>query len=135
MSSQTISRSSPGLLISGDQPMVRSELATRLRLKRPEALRSCISTSTRFLKALANANRLLVLCALVEGEKSVGELNAAVPLSQSALSQHLAILRKDELVATRRESQTIYYSIASPEVFEMIEHLLRWFGGAPDAAH
>ena len=69
----------------------------------------------KLLKALANESRLMILCHLVEGELTVGELNQRVTLSQSALSQHLAWLRKDQLVSTRKESQTIYYSIASEE--------------------
>jgi DNA-binding transcriptional ArsR family regulator len=67
--------------------------------------------AARLLRSLGNANRLMVLCALCGGEKSVGELNALVPLSQSALSQHLAVLRADGLVTTRREAQTIYYTL------------------------
>ncbi len=68
--------------------------------------------AARLLKALANEKRLLLLCQLVEGECSVGELNAHVELSQPALSQHLAVLREDGLVSTRREAQTIYYALA-----------------------
>ncbi|CAA0099119.1 Transcriptional activator HlyU [BD1-7 clade bacterium] len=69
-----------------------------------------------FLKSLANPNRLMVLCHLLEGELSVGELNQRVPLSQSALSQHLLVLRDAEMVATRRESQVIYYSLKDERV-------------------
>jgi DNA-binding transcriptional ArsR family regulator len=65
------------------------------------------------LKAMGNERRLLILCQLAGGEKSVGELENAIDLSQSALSQHLARLRKDGLVRTRRKAQTIYYSIDS----------------------
>ncbi len=68
--------------------------------------------ATRLLKALANEKRLLILCLLAEGERSVTALNSQLDLSQSALSQHLAVLRADDLVQTRREAQTIYYSIA-----------------------
>ncbi len=64
------------------------------------------------LKAMANENRLMILCTLLDQEMTVGELNAVVPLSQSALSQHLAALRKAQLVKTRREAQTIYYQLA-----------------------
>ncbi|MCO7224155.1 metalloregulator ArsR/SmtB family transcription factor [Pleionea sp. CnH1-48] len=71
------------------------------------------SEASRFLKALANESRLLILCMLNNEELSVSQLNQRVPLSQSALSQHLAVLRNDGLVATRRESQTIYYSLAN----------------------
>ncbi len=64
------------------------------------------------LKALSNDKRLHILCALQKGEMCVGELEDIVDLSQSALSQHLARLRRDELVTTRRDAQTIYYSLA-----------------------
>lgn len=75
------------------------------------------------LGAMANANRLLVLCNLVKGEMSVNALAENVNLSQSALSQHLAKLRALDLVKTRREAQTIYYSIASHEVSAVLETL------------
>ena len=75
------------------------------------------------LKALSNESRLLILCNLVSGEKSVGELNERIPLSQSALSQHLARLRKDALVNIRKEAQTVYYRISSPEAEQVIEVL------------
>ncbi|AEF54660.1 ArsR/SmtB family transcription factor [Marinomonas posidonica] len=79
------------------------------------------SQAAMFLKALSNENRLLILCHLLEGEMSVTALNEKLPLSQSALSQHLAVLRKDNLVATRRESQTIYYSLGDQRVKTLIE--------------
>ncbi len=75
------------------------------------------------LKAVANSHRLMVLCSLHEQEASVGELNRRVPLSQSALSQHLATLRNAGLVATRREAQTIYYRIEDPSVRVLIATL------------
>jgi len=71
--------------------------------------------ATSLLKAMANPSRLLILCQLAEGEKSVGELERLVGLSQSGLSQHLALLRRKGIVATRREAQSIYYSLASKE--------------------
>ena len=80
-----------------------------------------------FLKQLANSNRLQVLCVLLAGELSVGEINAQVPLSQSALSQHLAKLRKAGFVSTRRESQTIYYELADERVRTVIEDLYTMF--------
>ena len=80
-----------------------------------------------FLKALSNQNRLMILCHLIEEELSVTALNEKLPLSQSALSQHLAVLRKDDLVSTRRESQTIYYSIGDARVKEVIQTLHRLF--------
>ncbi|GAA0575469.1 metalloregulator ArsR/SmtB family transcription factor [Caenispirillum bisanense] len=75
------------------------------------------------LRALGNDRRLLILCELSAGEKTVGALEAAVGLSQSALSQHLARLRHDGLVATRREAQHIFYRVASPAALQVIETL------------
>lgn len=73
------------------------------------------------LRALSNESRLLVLCHLIDaGEVSVGELNARVGLSQSALSQHLAKLRDEGLVATRKEAQTVYYRICDPRAQRML---------------
>lgn len=79
--------------------------------------------AAQLLKALANEKRLLILCMLADGEHSVGELNAALDLSQSALSQHLAVLREEGLVDTRREAQTIYYSLVAGPAFEVIRTL------------
>jgi ArsR family transcriptional regulator, virulence genes transcriptional regulator len=73
-----------------------------------------------FLKALANRHRLMVLCELHKGELSVTKLQEAIGLSQSSLSQHLARLREDRLVTTRRASQTIYYSLANDNVSRVI---------------
>ena len=67
------------------------------------------------MKTLGNEHRLLILCTLLEGERSVGDLVDTIGLSQSALSQHLARLRRDGLVRTRRASQTIYYRVAGAE--------------------
>jgi DNA-binding transcriptional ArsR family regulator len=83
-------------------------------------LRRSARQATRVLKAMANEHRLLILCQLVGRECSVSELVRIVGLSQSALSQHLAKLRRDELVRTRRQAQTIYYSLASPEIEALI---------------
>jgi len=70
-----------------------------------------VTVAVNLLKALSNEKRLLIVCALYKGEKSVGELEEIVDLSQSALSQHLARLRRDKVVLTRRVAQTIYYSL------------------------
>ncbi|MBQ0720195.1 MAG: helix-turn-helix transcriptional regulator [Gammaproteobacteria bacterium] len=88
------------------------------------------SEAEALLKGLSNSNRLMVLCALSDGELSVTELNERIPLSQSALSQHLATLRKAGMVATRRESQTIYYRLDDPKVSIIIEALHGMFCGA-----
>jgi DNA-binding transcriptional ArsR family regulator len=82
-----------------------------------------IEPAARLMRALANPHRLMILCLLCEGELSVTELNAQVPLSQSALSQHLSVLRRDALVKTRRESQSIHYRIANVQVQAIIQVL------------
>jgi ArsR family transcriptional regulator len=80
------------------------------------------------LKALANERRLMVLCKLVEwGEANVTTLADAVGLSPSALSQHLAKMRDEGIVATRRESQTIWYRIADPRIEDLFATLYRLF--------
>jgi DNA-binding transcriptional ArsR family regulator len=78
-------------------------------------LQSRAKRATGLLKAMSNPVRLLVLCQLAEGEKSVGELEKVVDVSQSALSQHLALLRSRGIVASRRAGQTIFYSLAGRE--------------------
>ena len=75
------------------------------------------------MNALGNESRLMILCVLAEGERSVGDLNETIPLSQSALSQQLARLRRQGLVQTRREAQTIYYSLEEGPA-ERVIHLL-----------
>jgi DNA-binding transcriptional ArsR family regulator len=87
------------------------------------AMEEAAGAAAGLMRALANEHRLLILCQLVAGERGVGELVKAVGLSQSAVSQHLARLRAESLVATRREAQTIFYSLASPEVRRIIETL------------
>jgi ArsR family transcriptional regulator, virulence genes transcriptional regulator len=79
------------------------------------------------LKALGNEQRLIVLCTLLDGPHSVGEINARVSLSQSALSQHLAVLRTAGIVTTRRESQTIWYEIAPGPANHVMEALYAAF--------
>ncbi|WP_299620312.1 metalloregulator ArsR/SmtB family transcription factor [Pelagibius sp.] len=76
--------------------------------------------ASRLLKAMGNERRLIILCHLSEREHSVTELCRLVGLSQSALSQHLAKLRRDNLVKTRRSAQTVFYSVSSPEVGKML---------------
>ena len=86
-------------------------------------MQSNAGTAAGILRTLSNEARLLVLCRLCQGEVSVGDLNAAVALSQSALSQHLARLRSEGLVATRREGQTIHYRIADKRVEQLVAAL------------
>ncbi len=87
------------------------------------SMRDNAKAATALLKALANENRLMILCYLEGKELSVSELNESLDLSQSALSQHLAVLRRDNLVKTRRESQTIYYSLHGDRASTIISTL------------
>lgn len=80
-----------------------------------EDLQANARRASALLKAMSNERRLLILCYLSQGERSVGELEELVGLSQSALSQHLARLRRDRLVRTRRSAQNIYYSLNGHE--------------------
>jgi DNA-binding transcriptional ArsR family regulator len=85
-----------------------------------KAMQAKACEAAGFLKVLANDRRLMVLCELLNGERTVSELETVVGLSQSALSQHLARLRQSQLVKTRRESQTIYYRIADTGVSKIV---------------
>lgn len=83
--------------------------------------------ASRFLKALAHDQRLMILCMLVEGERSVSELCATLGTPQPIVSQQLARLREDDFVATRRQGKNIYYSLANEEVREVVSLLYRLF--------
>lgn len=83
--------------------------------------------ASALLKAMSNQTRLMILCQLLHGEKSAGELDSLTSLSQSALSQHLAVLRENGLVQTRRESQSIFYSIEGEKPRAIIEALYGLF--------
>ena len=98
-----------------------------------ESMRAHAEEASGLLKALGNAQRLRVLCLLVDRELSVSQINEQLPeLSQSALSQHLARLRDEGLVATRRESQTIWYSLVHGPARNVIATLYEVYCG-PDA--
>lgn len=109
-------------------PATTEPCAPRLALD-PDAMREHADEATRLLKALSNSSRLMVLCSLSQGELTVGQINERVPLSQSALSQHLAVLRRDGLVHTRRSAQTIYYSLAAGPAGRIIQTLHDIFCG------
>ena len=85
--------------------------------------------AAQLLSAMANPKRLLILCNLLDRERSVTELSSIVELEQSPLSQHLAKLRALGLVRTRRDGQSIYYRLASQEVSEVLETLYRIYCG------
>jgi ArsR family transcriptional regulator, virulence genes transcriptional regulator len=90
-------------------------------------LQSNAVRAARFLKSMANPARLMVLCQLSTGEKSVGELERIVDISQSGLSQHLAVLRREGIVKTRRVGQTIQYSLAGREAALVMDVLYEVF--------
>lgn len=94
-----------------------------------EGMAAHAQSAADLLKALANPHRLQILCLLGDEEWSVGAINECVPLSQSALSQHLAVLRADGLVETRREAQTIYYRVAPGPALDVIHALHKHFCG------
>lgn len=97
-------------------------------------LEASAEAATRLLKLLASEQRLLLLCRLVEGEASVGVLAEHAKLAQSAASQHLAKMRAEGLVATRREAQTIYYRIGNPAVMRILDVLSDVYCGGTTAA-
>jgi len=99
--------------------------------KSKQSLESRATEAAQLLKLLANDHRLIILCRLSEQEMSVSELGEYVNLSQSALSQHLGKLRAERLVATRREAQTIYYRLASPNALKLVNALCDLYGGKP----
>ena len=76
--------------------------------------------AAKLLKAMSNSARLVILCQLADGERSVGELERAVGLSQSGISQHLAVLRREGVVSSRRIRQTVLYSLASRDVITVM---------------
>lgn len=89
----------------------------------PEKMAASSQEAASFLKLLGSSKRLMILCVLMDEEMSVGALNDRVSLSQSALSQHLSVLREAGLVATRRQGQTIFYRLADARV-ERVLHVL-----------
>lgn len=91
-------------------------------------LEASAAAAARLMKLLASEQRLVLLCQLAEGERSVGDLATYVGLAQSAASQHLAKLRVDGLVATRRDGQTIYYRLVDPAAIKVIDTLCEIYG-------
>ncbi len=83
-------------------------------------MRAAAATATTLLRVLANEHRLLLLCQMSAGEKSVGELEALLDIRQPTLSQQLGVLRTEGLVTTRREGKRIYYAIADPKVVAVL---------------
>ena len=93
-----------------------------------DAIRNSASQACSILKLLANEDRLMLLCQLTQGEKNVGELESATNIQQPTLSQQLTILRKDGIVAIRKDGKFNYYSIASDEVIQVMQTLGQLYG-------
>ena len=110
-----------------------SSVAVRPSLTEVSELEECAGLAARMLKLLASEQRLLLLCRLVEGEASVGALAEHAKLAQSAASQHLAKMRAEGLVATRREAQTIYYRLEDPAAMRVLDTLCDIYRGQPAA--
>jgi DNA-binding transcriptional ArsR family regulator len=106
-----------------------SKITPRLVPNEISELQDCAHDAARMLKLLASAQRLLLLCRLVEGEASVGDLAYSAKLAQSAASQHLAKMRAEGLVATRREAQSIYYRLADPATMRVLDTLCDIYKG------
>ena len=92
-----------------------------------EQLRSNVGIAGQLLKALGNPDRLMLLCQLVHGEMNVGELEERLEIAQPTLSQQLGVLRREDLVNTRRDGRQIYYSISSPQALGVIETLYKLY--------
>ena len=96
-----------------------------------DILSAAADEASEFLKSLASPVRLRILCSIAEKEASVGELAGMLGVRQSVASQHLALLRKDGLVMSRRDGQTIFYSLGDDRVIKVIEVLQEAFCPAP----
>lgn len=92
-----------------------------------DRLKANAASASALLKALANPDRLLLLCQLSQGERSVSELEQLLGIQQPTLSQQLGVLRREGLVATRREGKLIHYRISSPEALAVIATLYQLF--------
>ena len=94
-------------------------------------MQTAAGQACRLMKVLANADRLMILCQLSQGEKRVGELEELLGIVQPTLSQQLTVLRDEELVSARREGKNVYYQLTSPQALAIIEVLYGQFCGQP----
>ncbi|WP_236585613.1 metalloregulator ArsR/SmtB family transcription factor [Dyella sp. EPa41] len=111
--------------------MTRSVKVAATRRRKPAwdmaSMQRHADEAVAVLKAMGSQNRLMLLCELLEGERSVNDLASSLGLSQSVVSQHLSLLRRDGLVAGRREGQTIYYVISDERVHALMARLFELF--------
>jgi DNA-binding transcriptional ArsR family regulator len=101
----------------------------------PSDLKNSADDACALLKALANRHRLMIVCTLIEGEQSVGALAQMLGVRETLASQHLGLLRRDGVVAARRDGQTIYYGLQSGRARALVETLSNLFCGASARAH
>lgn len=101
----------------------------------PKAMRAAADEASALLKALSNRHRLLILCLLIDGERSVGQLADFLGIRDSTASQHLALLRRDRLICGRRDGQTIWYRISSKPARDIMQVLYATYcaGGEPQS--
>jgi DNA-binding transcriptional ArsR family regulator len=104
------------------QPLSPATGAIELNAMQASAAQAC-----RFLKVLANPDRLMILCQLAQGERRVGELEELLGIVQPTLSQQLTVLREEQLVSTRREGKNIYYQFSSPPALAVMKVLYAEF--------
>jgi len=97
----------------------------------PDVMRAAVDLASELMKALSNQHRLLILCSLIDAEKSVGQLAEFVGIRDSTVSQHLALLRREGIIANRRDGQTIWYRIESDIAREVVSVLYAHYC-APD---
>lgn len=102
-------------------------MATKSLVINPQILRGAAGQAVAALKALANEDRLLLLCQLSQGEMCVSELEEALDIHQPTLSQQLGVLRTEGVVETRRQGKNIYYSVADPALLEILAVLYRLY--------
>ena len=98
----------------------------------PQDMRAAATQACQLMKALSNPDRLMLLCQLAQGERSVGDLEAALGIVQPTLSQQLTVLREESLVATRREGKRIHYRLASPQALAVMQVLFEQFCSQPE---
>jgi DNA-binding transcriptional ArsR family regulator len=101
----------------------------------PDAMRLAADEASAFLKALSNPHRLMIICQLINGEKSVGQLADSLQLRDSTASQHLALLRRDRIISGRRDGQTIWYRIASKPALDVMQVLYAAYCAGSKSRH
>ena len=116
----------PGVTKTKARPARKTATQTPVLAVTPQGLKRLEKNAHKacdLLGAMANTSRLMILCQLADGEKTVSDLQPTIGLSQSALSQHLAVLRRRHVVRTRRSGQSIYYSLACAEAASVMHTL------------